>query len=178
MKILILTRRFTNFSYRFLDRFFGNRPVRLLDVGSGNRSASRLTAVFPRCLYYGLDQNKAYNYDASDFRRMEQFYEIDLSKLQFGALVNAHFDAIWMVHVIEHLPNGEAVVRGLFEKLKPGGYFYIEYPGKRSTKLPSMYGCVFTGKKLEANIFWDLLGFAEFLLVKKESGSQHGSTRR
>ena len=32
------------------------------------------------------------------------------------------------------------VVTKLLEKLKTGGRFYIEYPGKKSLKLPSMYG--------------------------------------
>jgi hypothetical protein len=123
-----------------------------------------------------------------------------------------------MSHVIEHLSNGDDVVRKLIEKLKPGGFFYIEYPGIKSTRLPSMRGSlnfyddsshvriysvaeltnVFTqsgcsviksgtrrnwfyilgmpvqviksvlqGRKLQGHIFWDLLGFAEFLYVKK-----------
>jgi hypothetical protein len=123
-----------------------------------------------------------------------------------------------MAHVIEHLYNGDQVVAGLISKLKPGGYFYIEYPGKKSTTLPSMRGSlnfkddsshvrVYSVKELskvfenngctvlksgtrrnwyyifglparivvslikkghlEGNLFWDLLGFAEFLYVKK-----------
>lgn len=219
MQITPALRSVTNFSYRFLNRVFGRRRFTLLDIGSGNQSASKFTATFPECRYSGLDISKNYNYVASDFEKMQDFYEIDLSTLKFDTIPNQHFDAIWMVHVIEHLPNGEEVVIGLLEKLKPGGYFYIEYPGKKSTKLPSMYGTlnfyddpthlrvydvealkqVFENngctvvkkgtrrnwfyvaampvrllvslvrlKKVEANIFWDILGFAEFLFVRKD----------
>jgi hypothetical protein len=95
---------------------------------------------------------------------------------------------------------------------------YVEYPGIKSTRLPSMYGTLnfkddpthvrvysvnelsllfnqldckvlksgtrrnvwfilampfrilsywIRGKKLQANIFWDILGFAEYLWIKK-----------
>ena len=128
-------------------------------------------------------------------------------------------DLIWMVHVIEHLHNGDEVIRHLLPKLKKGGYLYVEYPGEKSTRLPSMHGTLnfkddpthvrvysvnelttlFTtehcevirsgtrrniwfmmamparivgswvrGKKLQANIFWDLMGFAEYLWVRKK----------
>ncbi|NBV95614.1 MAG: methyltransferase domain-containing protein, partial [Actinobacteria bacterium] len=51
-----------------------------------------------------------------------------------------YFDGIWMVHVIEHLHNGDAVIQHLLPKLKSGGFLYIEYPGQKSTTLPSMHG--------------------------------------
>jgi SAM-dependent methyltransferase len=190
----------------------------LLDIGSGNQSATKITREFPNCEYYGLDKTRAYNYTQDDFGRMKDFYELDLSTLDFSAIPNDYFDVLWMVHVIEHLENGPEVLAALLPKLKKGGYFYIEYPGPRSTKLPSMYGtlnfyddpthvrlysvaelssvfknngCVvlqggtrrnwvyimatparvlqkiISRKKIEGNLFWDLLGFAEYLWVKK-----------
>jgi len=190
----------------------------MLDIGAGNKSATKITGVFPNCEYYGLDISKEYNYSETDFVRMKAFYEIDLTTLQFDEIPDDFFDAMWMVHVIEHLHNGDQVLPALLKKLKPGGYFYIEYPGKKSTTLPSMYGTlnfnddpthvrlysvpelrdiferngctvlksgtrrnwvyiistparvllsVIKGKRVEANLFWDALGFAEFLFAKK-----------
>ncbi len=207
-----------NFKFSFLKRSFGHRPFRLLDVGAGNHSASRINAIFPACEYYGLDMDKSYNNNEADFKVMKDFYELDLTKLDYSNIPDAYFDGIWMAHVIEHLHNGDEVVAKLIEKLKPGGYFYIEYPGQKSTTLPSMHGslnfyddsshvriysvkeltAIFTRhncsilasgtrrnwfyiagmplkvlgslisrKKLQGNIFWDILGFAEFLYVKK-----------
>ena len=151
---------------------------------------------------------------------MHAFYQMDLTKLDFIAIPDDYFDFIRMTHVIEHLQNGDKVIAGLLPKLRKGGYIYIEYPGMKSTHLPSMEGTLnfyddkthiriysvreirelleakgitviaagtrrnaayliampfrivyhfFSGKKLIGNIFWDLLGFAEFALGKKQS---------
>ena len=140
MKPTRIFRSYTNFSYRFLKNRFRGRPFKLLDIGSGNQSAKKITSVFPNCAYHGLDITKDYNYHPSDFSIMKAFYELDLTTLNYDIVPDNYFDAIWMVHVIEHLPNGEQVVAGLLKKLKPGGCFYIEYPGQKSTRLPSMYG--------------------------------------
>lgn len=149
---------------------------------------------------------------------MKAFYEMDLTRLEFGSIPDDYFDAVLMVHVIEHLYNGDEVIKGLLKKIKKGGYLYVEYPGEKSTRLPSMHGTLnfkddpthvrvysvkeltslfnshgcqvlrsgirrnpwfiaampfripwswIRGKKLQGNIFWDVLGFAEFLWVKK-----------
>lgn len=207
-----------NYKFRFLLKSFGNEPFKLLDVGAGNHSASRITGIFPNCSYYGLDLDKTYNNNPEDFKVMKDFYELDLTKLDYSKIPDEHFDGIWMAHVIEHLYNGDEVLPLLLKKLKKGGYFYIEYPGKKSTRLPSMRGTlnfkddtthvrvysvpeltsVFSTNNctvlksgtrrnwfyiltmplrmiisllkkgyLEGNIFWDLLGFAEYLWVKK-----------
>lgn len=210
--------RFQNPKFYFLKKSFGYRAFRLLDIGTGNHSATKTKSLFPACEYYGLDLNKEYNNDEEDFKVMKEFYEMDLTRLDFSSLPDNYFDAIWLVHVIEHLHNGDSVLAGLVRKLKRGGYMYVEYPGRRSTKLPSMYGTlnfkddpthvrlysikelksVFTKndctvvrsglrrslfyatitpgrilfrllrrKAISGNVFWDLLGFAEFLWVKR-----------
>ncbi len=210
------SRRSPKFFY--LQRSFGNKPFRLLDIGAGNHSASKTKRLFPHCEYYGLDLDKSYNNSPEDFAAMKQFYEMDLTQLQFDSLPDNYFDAILMVHVIEHLHNGDEVLLELLPKLKQGGYLYVEFPGKRSTMLPSMHGTLnfhddsthvrvysakdlsallnkagfktlsagtrrnwyyivamplriaghwIKGKKLQGNIFWDLLGFAEFVYGRK-----------
>lgn len=210
------SRRSPKFSY--LHKSFGNKPFKLLDIGAGNHSATKTKRLFPNCKYYGLDLDKGYNNSEEDFAVMEQFYEMDLTKLQFESLPNDYFDGIWLAHVIEHLYNGDEVLLALLPKLKSGGYLYVEFPGKKSTKLPSMHGSLnfkddpthiriysskdlsellnrsglktlsygtrrnwyyilgmplrivghwIKGKKLQGNIFWDLLGFAEFVYGKK-----------
>ncbi len=220
--IRIATNRFLkgrNSKFIFLKKSFGNKAFKLLDVGVGNHSASKTVSLFPACEYYGVDLNKDYNNSDEDFKVMKSFYEMDLTKLDFHLIPNNYFDGIWIVHVIEHLHNGDRVIENLVEKLKAGGYMYIEYPGIKSTKLPSMYGTLnfkddlshvrvysvkelsvlferngckvleggtrrnlyfmlvspfrilshwLRGKKLIGNIFWDLLGFAEFIYVQKQ----------
>jgi len=203
----------------FMRRSFGKSPFRLLDIGAGNHSASKIKSVFPQCEYHGVDMERDYNNSESDFQLMTAFYEMDLTKLEMSIIPDDYFDGIWMVHVIEHLRNGDEVIQKLLPKLKKGGYMYIEYPGLKSTKLPSMHGTLnfkddpthvrvysiqelttifekeglevirsgirrnswfmlampfrilsfwLRGKKLQGNIFWDLLGFAEYLWVRKK----------
>jgi SAM-dependent methyltransferase len=220
MGILKKVRRIVNPKFSFIRKFFGDRPFKLLDVGAGNHSAVKITGLFPRCEYYGLDLNKQYNNSVEDFQVMKGFFELDLTLLDYSVIPDQFFDCVLMAHVIEHLHNGDEVLPRLLEKLKPGGYFYIEYPGAKSLTLPSMRGTlnfkddpthvrlysvaelkrifeanncsvIAAGTRrsgwnilgmpvkmatslirngyLQGNIFWDLLGFAEFLKVRKNS---------
>jgi len=206
--------------FLYINKTFGNKPFTLLDVGAGNRSASKTKAMYPNCEYHGLDIVRDFNNGESDFAAMHSFYELDLTQLNLEIIPDSYFDFIRMAHVIEHLHNGDQVLPALIKKLKPNGYFYIEYPGKKSMHLPSMHGTlnfkddpthvrlysvkeisgifesnncriiqsgvrrnklfilltpfrllagVLSAKKLNANIFWDILGFAEFVFAQKKS---------
>lgn len=205
--------------FYYLWKFFDNKQFTLLDVGSGNHSASKTKNLFPDCEYHGIDIDRNFNNDERDFEACHSFYEMDLSQLEFGTIPDNYFDFIRMTHVIEHLHNGDKVIECLAPKLKSGGYIYIEYPGARSLTLPSMHGTLnfhddpthvrvysvpelrkllgkngfdilssgtrrspaflaamplrilgswVRGRKLQANIFWDLLGFAEYVLARKK----------
>jgi SAM-dependent methyltransferase len=219
MSLYTAIRTIANFKFRHIYKSFGNKPFKLLDVGAGNNSATRITAVFPQCEYYGLDMSRDYNNNEADFNRMKGFYELDLTKLDYQQVPDNFFDGICMAHVIEHLHNGDEVLPGLIQKIKSGGYFYIEFPGEKSTRLPSMYGTlnfyddathvrVYSHKelskifiahgcevlksgtrrnwfyiltiplraiismiqnkgKIQGNVLWDLLGFAEYVWVRK-----------
>lgn len=207
-----------NYKFGFIKKSFGNKNFKLLDIGCGNHSPSKTKFIFPNCEYYGLDLDKTYNNDEKDFAVTKQFYELDLTKLDYSIIPDNFFDFIRMTHVIEHLYNGDDVLKALIPKLKKGGFFYIEYPGKKSLNLPSMQGSLnfhddpthvriysveelkkifeslnstvlssgtrrnawnilampmkivgsaMRGKKLQGDIFWDVLGFAEYLYVKK-----------
>lgn len=207
-----------NPKFAYLYTTFGQKPFTLLDIGAGNQSATKTLRLFPNCSYHGLDLSRDYNNQESDFSLMKAFYELDLTKLQFHEIPDNHFDSILIVHVIEHLFNGDQVLVGLLPKLKKGGTMYVEYPCSRSTKLPSMRGTLnyhddsthvrlysipelkgvlegagctvkssgfrrswfyvlatpfrillrwARGKAVTGNIFWDLLGFAEYVVVQK-----------
>lgn len=218
MSLLTGISKLVNVKFSHYRKAFGDNAFTLLDVGAGNHSASKTKENFPNCSYYGLDLDRNTNYSSHDFEVMEEFYEVDLTTLKLDVIPDQFFDYINMAHVIEHLHNGDLVLPELFKKLKPNGYFYIEYPGPRSKKLPSMYGTLnfyddpthvriyslnevqplferhkfqiieagtrrnyyyilatpfrilltlMQGRKIEGNLFWDLLGFAEFVFAKK-----------
>lgn len=216
-----------NYKFSFIKKSFGTNPFKLLDIGAGNHSASKTKFIFPHCKYFGVDLDKNYNNDQKDFDAAEIFYELNLTDLNYAAIPDKGFDFIRMTHVIEHLHNGEEVLIHLLPKLKEYGFMYLEYPGLKSTKLPSMYGSlnfyddpshvriysiaelneileqhgckvlksgirrntwniiampariiaslISTGK-IQGNIFWDILGFAEYIYVQKKSDDPHESS--
>jgi 2-polyprenyl-3-methyl-5-hydroxy-6-metoxy-1,4-benzoquinol methylase len=135
-----LIRRLTEpFWVKCLRRHFGDRPFRLLDAGAGNHSATTISLLLPRCEYYGIDITRDYSNTEEDFALMKNFWELDLAQLSFDAVPDNFFDAITMVHVLEHLYNGGDLVLGaLLGKLRQGGLVYLEYPRFQSTRLPSM----------------------------------------
>lgn len=208
-----------NNKFIYLKKSFRNKPFRLLDIGAGNHSATKTIKVFPHCEYHGVDMEKDYNNSKEDFSLMKAFYEMDLTRISFSSIPENYFDGIWMVHVIEHLFNGDKVIDGLLPKLRSGGYMYLEYPGSKSTRLPSMSGTlnfkddpthvriysikelselfesrnckvlksgirrnfwyimampfriilfIIKGKKIQGNVFWDILGFAEYVWIQKK----------
>lgn len=126
--------------FGFMNKAMGNSPFTLLDIGAGNHSPSKTTSIFPNCTYHGVDLNYDYEYSQEDIKALKRFFEMDLTKLEFDEIPDDHYDYINMAHIIEHLHNGDVVVEKLSKKLKKGGYIYIEYPGQKSTTLPSMYG--------------------------------------
>lgn len=206
--------------FRFINKIFTKEgKFSILDIGAGNNSALNTKKWFPNCIYHGVDRDKTYNNTEEDFKLMDRFFEIDLTTLNFDEIPNGTYDVIMMAHVIEHLPNGDEVIKHLIPKLKQGGVIYIEYPGLKSTSLPShkgtlnffdddthcriysqleLYNLLISSNctplkggtrrdfqniflipvKLIHNkikygyvmgsVFWDLLGFAEYVLAKKK----------
>lgn len=129
-----------NFYLKQLYKIYGNQSINVLDIGAGNHAATRLKKRLPNAKYWGIDIVKDYNNNSEDLANMEDFYEMDLTKLEFDVIPDLHFDVIIMSHIVEHLKNGEVVVKKLLTKLKPGGFIYIEWPSKKSAFLPSMKG--------------------------------------
>ncbi|MBO6515660.1 MAG: methyltransferase domain-containing protein [Bacteroidia bacterium] len=160
-----------------LKRHFGNKAFTLLDAGSGNKSATDFKTYFPNGTYHGIDLVKDYNYVDGDFDRMDAFYEMDLTKLDYDAIPDNHFDALLMAHIIEHLHNGDEVIKKLTPKLKSGAVIYVEYPGEKSTTLPSRKGTLnFYDDDTHVRVY----SVPEISTVLEESGFEviAGGTRR
>lgn len=163
--------------FKALHRRFGDRPFRLLDIGAGNHSATLTRQWFPHVHYTGVDRDRAYNNDPADFAAMDAFHEIDLTRLDLSALPDGGFDAILMAHVIEHLENGDEVVRALTPKLRPGGLFCLEFPGRNSLRLPSKKGTLnFHDDPTHVRLF--TAGQVSRLLSESGMRVLHAGTRR
>ena len=87
---------FLRLPYRFREirRRHGQRPFRLLDVGAGNHSALAAKRWFPHCHYAGIDRDRHYHNDEHDFAAMDQFFELDLTRLEFGEIPDASYDVL------------------------------------------------------------------------------------
>ncbi len=207
------------YKYKFAKRFINQDNVRVLEIGIGNDSPINLKKVFPYAEYYGVDKDLNYNLSEKSLNSIHKFYQADLEKDSLIEIPNNFFDYVIIAHVIEHIDNGEEIIKELTKKVKSGGGFYIEYPRKASAKFPSMKGTLnfyddpthkrfyeidklkeilaaegfqiiksgtkrdvsrivgipfmilkslVTLKYVRGSVFWDLLGFAEFILGEKE----------
>lgn len=128
--------------WRHIESRYGSKSFKMLDVGCGNMAAIQAKALFPNCEYHGIDNTKYYNSSSENVAAMQQFYEIELTSLEYGSIPDDYFDVIIMSHVLEHLRNGIEVIRCLTSKLKDGGLFYVEWPHPRSVNFPSMRNCL------------------------------------
>jgi SAM-dependent methyltransferase len=109
--------------------------LRLLDVGCGAHAPSKAKKYFPLCEYHGVDlDDKAL--DPADQASLTRFYALDLDQDPLDQIPSEYFDVIIISHVIEHLLHGLEAVASLAQKLRPGGYIYIEFPGVRSLNVP------------------------------------------
>ena len=214
-----IAKKIKPFVFKMINTYLQKSDYTILDVGAGNHSASLFKTLSPECHYYGIDLDRNYNNNQYDFECMSDFYEMDLTELNFEAIPDDFFDVIRFSHVIEHLHNGELVVEALLPKLKRGGVTYIEYPSVRSIKFPSCKGTLnfyddtthiklypiheilniltrnnmkilkcgvkrdwkriilmpmfafidlIRKKHISAGVFWDIFGFAEFVVARKQ----------
>ncbi len=123
------------FKHKIIDRYCpANKSFSLLDIGCWKFSPLEFKKSFPGCQYYGLDMQPV---DEASRQLMEYFYLIDLSNDKLDEIPDNFFDIIVLSHVIEHLHNGQEIIKRLLNKVTPGGLIYIEYPSVRSLSLPS-----------------------------------------
>ena len=119
-----------------IQKYLPKKDPAILDVGAGSHSATITKQWLPDCHYTGIDIAN-YQNDEADYKAMNEFFEMDLTKLEFDRIPENNYDVIVMSHVIEHLHNGDQVIAGLISKLKRGGIIYIEFPSERSVNFPS-----------------------------------------
>ncbi len=127
------------FSFDMIYKNIQNKTINYLDVGCGSHAATIAKKFFPQIKYYGLDFDRNFHNDDSDFKLMEEFYQVDLTKIEMLKKVPENFfDFYIMSHVLEHIANGEEVLLELKNKLKVNGFAYIEFPSLHSHKLPQI----------------------------------------
>ncbi len=136
---LKLIRQFANYKYKFV-KFINSKHAIILEVGIGNNSPRIFKHLYPSYTYHGIDKDLLYNLDNVSISKVDKFFKIDLQKSELNEIPDCYYDFIIVAHVIEHLNNGLRVIEKLCNKVKRGGYLYIEFPREESKKFPSMRG--------------------------------------
>lgn len=99
--------------------------VRILDYGGGDGAVSRMigTAMIesrPRAL--GID---VVDYQELEDRRVDG---IDLRYRRDLAELEGDYDLVIASAIFEHIPDLKPVARSVYDKLRPGGFFYARTP--------------------------------------------------
>ena len=103
---------------------------RMLDIGCGNGNILRgFARNFPNWKLSGIDSSGRWRESIMGIPGVENF-EADLTSLG-----EQKFDAIVMSHVLEHIPNPAAYLRGLHRYLSPGGALFIAVPDIRQNPI-------------------------------------------
>jgi predicted SAM-dependent methyltransferase len=121
-------------------KLFGTMPIRVLDVGCGNRSCEVARHWLNIIEYVGVDRDY-WNDDKVGYEGIDRMIFVDLERdPSLSELEDNSFDFIILNHVIEHLVNGEDVLMSLYKKLRFGGIIYVETPDIATLNYPSAIG--------------------------------------
>ena len=110
---------------------------RVLDAGCGDGHHSFLVAKrFPHIHVTGMD------IDLRDSKMSAAAPNVVLVRDDLLNLKDrARYDFVFSIDVMEHIPDNQAVLRNIFDALKPGGFFYLHLPNKNQGKniLPAKF---------------------------------------
>jgi SAM-dependent methyltransferase len=118
-------------SSRILEQLLATFPLpskgRLLDVGCGNGATLRASScLLPDWTLFGTELSDKYKAQVESIAGVEAMLSTDPCD------VPGEFDLVSLVHVLEHIPDPVAYLKGLRPKLKPDGLLLIEVPDHSS----------------------------------------------
>jgi hypothetical protein len=125
---------------KFAKKYFGTRPINVLDIGCGNHSYSVTKKWLNIQHYTGVDK-EYWGGDVSGYEGIQDLHFIDIDEVEsLNVIQNNQYDYVILNHVIEHLKNGESLLNMLQKKMTSRGLIYIETPSKRTINYPSAKG--------------------------------------
>lgn len=126
-------RRRLNPRYAWLPGDFFGKAVRILDAGAGKDDARIAKALFADCRFEGYNIADIGDARASGF---DVYHRTDLNRSDLAGSPDGAYDYVVSSHTLEHLEDGRRLVARLCDKVKPGGYLYLEWPSEKSRHFP------------------------------------------
>ena len=121
-----LERFSSNKKAKLIRKFIKKEPIHILDVGCG-------TGKFLQSLDSGLFSRHGVEINADGYKQCLEkgiaAYNQSLAKIDFGSLM---FDAVTLIHALEHLENTEQTFKAIYRITAPGGILIISVPNNRS----------------------------------------------
>jgi 2-polyprenyl-3-methyl-5-hydroxy-6-metoxy-1,4-benzoquinol methylase len=109
-----------------LDRLYGHpqflREGAVLDVGCGGGGTLRAFSERGGWQLHGLEMNDRSLPQLRTIPGFEKLYTCSLRGLP------RQFDAITMIHALEHFPDPESTLRDVLDAIAPGGRLFVEVP--------------------------------------------------
>lgn len=120
---------------RYLKRQYGNQPIRLLDLGSGNGWMSNDLASRAEREVWATDLNETELLQGSRVFQRENLRFVYADVLQ-GTLPERHFDVIVLAASVQYFPDLKQLMEALRTLLKPQGSIHVLdthfYPNEKS----------------------------------------------
>ena len=136
---LLVKKILTPYKFRLIKKEIKRNKLIVLDVGCGARACEITKMSIDTKRFDGIDKNYWHG-DKKSYEGIDNFYQIDLETETLDKITNEFYDVIVVSHLIEHIRNGEQVIKELCKKLKIGGVIYIETPSLKTINLPSGEG--------------------------------------
>lgn len=108
-------------------------PTEVLDVGTGR---SALPHLMSNCGFRVTAIDEMRSYWKGGFRN-RHYYIIKDSIT--NPKIKKKFDLITCISVLEHIPNHQAAVKGMFKLLKSGGYLILTFPCNEKQYVNNVY---------------------------------------
>lgn len=114
--------------------------ARLMDVGCGNNSPSRVKNLRPDIYYVGLDVQDYVQSNPSKSLADEYHIVSPSSFLRAIESKKSSFDAVLSAHNLEHCEDRYGVLHAMCNAIRTGGLLYLSYPSEASISMPSRSG--------------------------------------
>lgn len=108
-------------------------PTEVLDVGTGQSALPHLMA---NCGFRATAIDKTQGYWRGGF--INRHYYVIKDDITNPKMIKS-FDLIICISVLEHIPNHQAAVKGMFRLLKSGGHLILTFPYNEEQYIDNVY---------------------------------------